>query len=197
MEKLIRTHTKTSQETVNQSNEWESFITKFDFIITLFEKHSGTTFGNGIFRIHTQSSSIKWSNLLANEYFKDELDETDLICFGFNWQGIMYCINSKNDTIIYFDPATCDFFKAEDISINDFFDNVLLDPDYDLLSVDYYNEAMRFLKIKNLNFNDSIGHKIYLHLGGEDEVSNLEVIDTEVLWDTQIQVAESINELPD
>ena len=47
----------------------------------------------------------------------------------------------------------------------------------------------------HLPFDQSIGYKVPLHLGGEDGVHNMELIDTEVLWDLQYQIASRINEL--
>ena len=60
---------------------------------------------------------------------------------------------------------------------------------------EYFEEARCYLGIEALQFDQSIGHKIYLHLGGEDDVKNMEVVDTEVLWELQYQVANRINEL--
>ena len=197
MDKFIKHYKITNIEKNEDPKDWSGFISDYTFANELLSKYGGSTFNKGQFRMHTKKSSIKWSKLLTKEYFQNELDDHDLLCFGFNWQGIMYCINSENNIVTYFDPATCEFFQAEVVSLIDFFNNILLDPDYDLLADDYFIEVFQYLEIESLEFDKSIGHKIYLHLGGEDEISNLEVIDTEVLWDTQIQTAESINELPD
>ena len=47
----------------------------------------------------------------------------------------------------------------------------------------------------HLPFDQSIGYKVPLYLGGESCVHNMELIDTEVLWDLQYQIASRINEL--
>ena len=53
------------------------------------------------------------------------------------------------------------------------------------------------MKFNLIQFDKSIGHIIYLHLGGQDDVDNLEIVDTEVLWELQIEIANRINEIPD
>lgn len=197
MKKFLKHSRVTQRLEVKSGIEWERFISSYTFARQIFEEYAGSIFNNGQFKIHTKESSLKWSLLLNKEYFVEELEDNDLLCFAFNWQGIMYCVNRENNIITYFDPATCEFFQAEDISLIQFLNEKLTDSDYDLLAKDYFGEACEYLDIQNLKFGDSIGHKVYLHLGGNDDIKNLEVIDTEVLWDTQIQVAESINELPD
>lgn len=72
-----------------------------------------------------------------------------------------------------------------------------MDGEYDIIFEEYFYEAKAFLRFKALKNDESVGHKIYLHLGGEDAISNLEIVNTEVLWDLQIEVSERINELPD
>ena len=47
----------------------------------------------------------------------------------------------------------------------------------------------------HLPFDQSIGYKVPLYLGGENCVHNMELIDTEGLWDLQYQTASRINEL--
>jgi hypothetical protein len=117
-----------------------------------------------------------------------------MVCFASNWQGIMYCVDYKNTNITYFDPATCEYFNAE-FSIDDLFNDILVNGEYDIIFEEYWKEAIAFLKIKTLNYEESIGHKKYLHLGGKDTVKNMEITNTEVLWEIQIQIAEKINNI--
>ena len=165
----------------------------YNFLYSLIHKYGGCIFNNGLFKIHTFEYAEKWTSLLA-EFFRNEIVPFDVICFASNWQGCMYCINKRNNTITYFDPATCEFFSA-DSSLQFFFDDILVSGEYDIIFEDYFYEAFEYLKLEKLNFENSLGHKKYLHLGGKDDVSNLEIVDTEILWNLQIQIAESINEI--
>lgn len=177
---------------------FKDFRPHFDFIYSLVKEYGGMVFNRGLFKIHTFEYVKKWTDLLTLSYFKQELKKQgieDLICFASNWQGCMYCINSKNNLIIYFDPATCEFFQADNISITSFFDNILVDGEYDIIAEEYFDELCLHFDFENLEYEDSFGHKIYLHLGGDDNVGNYEIVDTEVLWELQVEVSERINEI--
>lgn len=164
---------------------------KLFFLYDIISRLGGNSYNRGLLKIHTFESLHKWTEKLKT-YFKEEIADFDLYCFASNWQGNMYCINYANTKIVYFDPATVEFFEA-DFSIQEFFDEVLPGDEYDILFEDYFEEAKKYLKIKSVPFAKSIGHKVFLHLGGEDDVRNLEIIDTEVLWELQIQTSNRIN----
>jgi hypothetical protein len=115
-----------------------------------------------------------------------------MVCIASNWQGLMYCVDYGNKNITYFDPATCEYFRAE-FSLEELFNDILVNGEYDIIFEEYWKEAYKHLKIKGLEYENSIGHKKYLHLGGKDNVKNLEIVNTEVLWELQIQIAETIN----
>jgi outer membrane protein assembly factor BamB len=189
---------KISYSVDNEKIERLDFLEKYDncgFLYDFISKYGGYVFDNGLFKIHTFDYVDKWTASLA-EYFREEINPFDMICFASNWQGCMYCVDKKNSTITYFDPATCEFFSA-DASLKLFFDDILVSGEYDIIFEDYFNEAFEYLKLKDLEYDNSLGHKIYLHLGGTDDVSNLEVVNTDVLWDLQIQITESVNEIDD
>jgi hypothetical protein len=166
---------------------------KIDFIYDFITKHGGKTFDNGLFKIHTFEYLCKWTKLLS-EYFKTEIKSFDMVCFASNWQGLMYCVDYQNKNIIYFDPATCEYFKAE-FSLDELFNDILVNSKYDIIFEEYWKKASKYLKIQRLDYEISIGHKKYLHLGGKDNIKNLEIVDTEVLWEMQIQIAEKINNI--
>jgi hypothetical protein len=180
----------------NEKVEKMEFYTKYnnsESLYNIISQYGGCILNNGLLKIHTFEYVDKWTALLS-EYFREEINPFDMICFASNWQGCMYCIDKKDSTITYFDPATCEFFSA-DSSLQFFFDEILVSGEYDIIFEDYFYEAFEYLNLKNLEYENSLGHKIYLHLGGEDDVSNLEIVDTDVLWDLQIQVAASISEI--
>ena len=159
----------------------------------MISRIGGNVYNNGLLRIHTYSHLSRWTKNLS-EYFKEEMQNFKLYCFASNWQGNMYCVDELNKKIVYFDPATMEYFESE-ISLDAFFNEILLGEEYDVLFSDFFEEARCYLGIESLPFDKSIGHKVYLHLGGEDDVENMEVVDTEVLWELQYQIANRINEL--
>lgn len=188
---------KVTEKVENKHIDVNSYFNKdeFPFVKKIVDDFGGCIFNKGLFKIHTFEYVHKWTNLLK-EFFKEEMPDFNLLCFATNWQGNMYCINSSNSEIVYFDPATCEFFEAE-FSIDEFFNSVLVDGEYDIIFEEYFEEAQAYLKFDFIPYDKSLGHKIYLHLGGREVVQNLEIVDTEVLWELQIQTANRINEIPD
>jgi hypothetical protein len=179
--------------------ERDSFIgmfPEFEFIYDLIKKNGGTVFNRGLFKIHTFEYVKKWTDILIHNYFKNELagqSIKNIICFASNWQGCMYCIDSADNQIVYFDPATTEFFQAKDVSVDAFFDEILVGGEYDVIAEEYYQELCDSVNFNRLEYEDSFGHITYLHLGGEDSVENYEIVNTDVLWELQIQVSRRIN----
>ncbi|MDR2924360.1 MAG: hypothetical protein LBU76_00100 [Azoarcus sp.] len=189
---------KVTSTLVNTIIDKETFINEYgnnNFLYNVIVNYGGNIYNNGLLKIHTFDYVKKWTSLLA-EYFKEEVKPFNMCCFASNWQGNMCCIDKNNKRISYFDPATCEIFSA-DISIEQFFNKTLTDGEYDIIFEEYFNEAYKYMKIKTLNYENSVGHKQYLHLGGEDDVSNFEITNTEVLWELQMQVCEKINKIGD
>jgi hypothetical protein len=53
------------------------------------------------------------------------------------------------------------------------------------------------LKIQKIPYQECVGYRVPLFLNGKDAVSNQELIDTEVYWETQCQLYNQIKKLPD
>ncbi|GHV96548.1 hypothetical protein AGMMS50293_28680 [Spirochaetia bacterium] len=196
MKKFIEKY-KITNKIDNKIIRKEYFIKNYGkelyFLYDIILNYGGNIFDNGLFKIHTFEYTDKWTKLLST-YFEKEINPFKKVCFASNWQGVMYCVDYKNENITYFDPATCEYFNAE-FSLNDLFEDILINGEYDIIFEEYWKEAYNFMKIKKLDYKNSIGHKKYLHLDGKDNVKNLEIVNTEVLWEMQIQIAEKINNI--
>jgi hypothetical protein len=196
MKKFLEKYTVTNNmenKIIAKERLSREFNGEIGFLYDFMVNHGGKIFNNGLFKIDTFEYLNKWTKLLS-EYFKAEINPFDMVCFASNWQGLMYCVDYKNENITYFDPATCEYFKAN-FSFEELFDNILVSEEYDIIFEEYWEEAFKKLKIKTLEYENSIGHKKYLHLGGKDDIKNLEIVNTEILWEMQIQVAERMNDM--
>ncbi len=181
----------------NESIEKNNFKHKygsFDIVYKLISKSGGDIFENGMFQILTFKKVDLWTNLITETYF-DEF-RNQLVCFAITWQGCLLAVNEDNTSIFLFDPATCEYFELEETSLEDFFKTVFFEVEDELIYVEGFRNSLQFLKLNILDSEKSIAHKTSLFLGGEDVLENLEVIDSEVLWDMQIQIAEGLNEIP-
>lgn len=197
MLKAIKNKYQVSELLTNEGvtrKQFEDEYPLFSFVYNLIDKDGGEVFAHGIFQIFTFQKALKWTGLITNNYFTEF--RYKLFCFAVTWQGCILAVNDSNDAIYLFDPATCEYFALEDISLKKFLEEEFLRIEEEIVYPEDFRNTMSFLEIRNLDSNQSIAHKISLFLGGKDAFENLEIVDTEVMWDLQIQIAEGIEEMP-
>jgi hypothetical protein len=158
----------------------------------LFEKLSGKSFENGLFKIHTIGSFYLWTEM-AFEYFKKYKGNS--YCFAFDWVGRQYAIHySKGKTLILMlDPATAEVFELEG-NIESFLSDGIDDFKIDVLELEKFNTLINVTP--NLRFSQCLGFKKILFLGGKDEINNFEAIDMEVYWELNYQIYSKTKNLP-
>ena len=167
----------------------------FAFVYPLLKDHGGEIYAHGLFHMLTFEGALKWNELMTAEYFSDLNNQ--LYCFAITWQGCVMAINLANDEVYLFDPATAEYFSIEDTSLAEFWGESFHEIEHEAFYPEDFQATLSALGLRSVPENQGIGHKISLFLGGKDEMENLELIDTEVLWETQIQIAETINEIPE
>lgn len=169
----------------------------FSALSNLFDNLGGCTFDQGLYRIHTYGSSLYWSELVAN-YFGDYKHK--IYCFGFDWFGRHFAIDlqkySTGEDVIYlFDPAT-----GEDLSLNQnlelFHEENLVNQKNDLFAYKRYTQWRKKNK-SVLELSQCVGFKVPLFLGGQDEISNFEVVDMGVYWEFSYQLFNKTRNLPE
>ena len=165
----------------------------FAFAYPLMGPHGGKVFHRGMFRIFTVEEAEKWTGLMTDDYF-DELRH-QVYCFCITWQGCVIGVDTDNANIYLFDPATCEYFVVEGLSLHEYLNSALDDVLEESFYPGQFHEALHALNLDVVPVGQSVGYQKSLLLGGEDETYNLELIDSEVMWDVQIQIAESINQI--
>jgi hypothetical protein len=140
-----------------------------DYLYSIIQKYGGSVFKKGLFKIHTFGWIKKWTKFLT-ECFGKEINLRKIICFASNWQGMMYCVDDKNEEIIYFDPMKHEHF-SKIISLEQFFDKTLVDKKEDIIYEEYFDKIFGSMKIIELDYLDSIV-----------EADGYKRIDTELLW---------------
>ncbi|MFD1001463.1 T6SS immunity protein Tdi1 domain-containing protein [Ohtaekwangia kribbensis] len=164
-----------------------------DKLRALMAQLGGSSLDNGLYRVHTFSSSYYWESIIGN-YFAAYKDK---ICpFSFDWMGRQFALDLKTpDRILMFDPATAEDFLLNE-SLEVFHNETLVDDRLETLAEDNFLEALKSLKKPRINFDQCIGYKKPLFLGGVDSFENYEVADLEVYWDIQSQIYHQIKNLP-
>lgn len=153
--------------------------------------YGGRSYGSGLYRIHTFNSALYWTS--AIEGFHPEF-MGKILCFGYDWEGNMFVqrLDENQSVVMIFEIATGDYFELEQ-TIRGFHEEDLIDYVEETLHKEKFLEVMAELKIDKLTFNQCIGHKVSLLLGGEDVIANMEVTDFDVHWSLQQQIMNEIN----
>lgn len=162
-------------------------------IMHVLDELGGSSFEDGLYRLHTPHSSCYWTRLVS-EYFENYKGR--ICCFGFDWLGRQYAIDTKKPDVIYmFDPSTGEDFELG-VSFSDFHNDEL---------VKYRDETLSSAEFKKwlsksgtpLEFNQCIGFKVSLFMGGIDRIENYDLSDMEVHWELSYQLYCKARNLPE
>lgn len=163
-------------------------------LYTLLNLHGGKSFNNGLYRVHSFNSSVHWS-LIIGEFFPKY--QSKVYPFGFDWMGRQFCMSTSNESLLFMlDPATGEDFELQQ-ELNLLHDDDFVNTPEDILASDLFSEVLQHCKLKFIKYNECIGYKIPLFLGGEDSVGNYQKSDLEVYWEIQNQLYKKAQNLPE
>lgn len=147
----------------------------------LFARYGGCTFNDGLYRVHSAESSRKASAMVSMAYPEFGFP---IIPFGFDWLGRQFVLDlrsGKSDPdVLLLEPGTGEWFEIPR-KFSSYHDDELVRNPEPSLAVSFFNE-WKSVNPANLAFNECVGYKVPLFLGGDDQVHNLEVSDIEVYW---------------
>lgn len=151
-----------------------------DALVVFRDKYQGKDFGEGLYRVFSDMEVTKWKEIITEAYpdFAGKFEP-----FAFDWLGRCFAIDLRNNTmanILMFEIGTADVLEIP-CDLSDF-SNVEI-PNYSesCLASNFYKE-WKEAKKQILEHSKCAGYKIPLFLGGDDEISNLELCDMDVYW---------------
>lgn len=160
---------------------------------TLFAECAGVSINNGLYRIHSYSSSEYWSDILQRFFAQIK---KPVLPFGYDWLGRQYAVvNGIDNVLLMFDPSTIECYQISG-NVVDFHNTDLVTDREETVSESSFNGALEKIKASELYVDQCIGYKVPLFLGGSDDASNYEISDMRVYWDIQYQIFEQIKNLP-
>src|SRR5438045_7272277 len=96
----------------NTSDEERDFYKNLPLeLFRILDLFGGNTFNNGLYRVHSFKSSLKWASIIADSF---SAYRHKIYPFGFDWMGRQFCTNTSSDAIFMFDPATFEDLKSEE-----------------------------------------------------------------------------------
>lgn len=148
----------------------------------LLSNYQGNSFGEGLYRLHNYDNIEKWNKIISEAF--PEFEER-IQCFGYDWLGRQFSLDKSRivdgePQILMFEPGTgevleipCNFMQFHNDEIPNYHEACL--------ASEFFHDWMSINKTK-LTEKSCAGYKIFLFLGGDDTVENLEIGDMEVYW---------------
>ena len=142
------------------------------------EKYEGYTFLDGMYRFFRKEDVPKWNGIVGRA-FPPAMNRVQV--FAYDWQGRVFAIFSKTNTVLILDPGTGDALNSQMDFLG--FHNVIIPKDHEfcLLSADF--KEWKHIHSIDIAHNECVGFRVPLFLNGRDEMENLEVSDMEVYWE--------------
>ena len=143
---------------------------------------AGTTFTQGLYRLHTESSAAAADALVLGAYpdFAGRI-----ACFGMDWLGRQFSLDPLNGPdedpgVLLFDIGAGEALEIP-TPFSRFHDEELVDYADAALAADFFDQWIKDNPSPIL-FDQCAGYRVALFLGGTDELSNLEATDLDVYW---------------
>ncbi|WP_328472182.1 DUF1851 domain-containing protein [Actinoplanes sp. NBC_00393] len=153
----------------------------------LFRELGGTTFDDGLYRIHTPVSAAA-ADALCARLIEDFVGE--VFCFGFDWLGRNLALDVSeggDGLVVIVEPGAGELLEGG-VTLSKFHEKTVR-KDPTALAAGFFAEwRAGHPEFERLSFEECVGYKVPLFLGGDDEVHNLEVVPYDVYWEICVQL---------
>ena len=153
-----------------------------DPLAVLRGEFGGCTFEGGLYRVHTLVSAAA-ANRLVTDAFPEF--RTRASCFAFDWLGRQFATDRERGApsdreVLMFEPGTGQVLEIP-VPFSAFHDEELVDYTEEALATRFF-AAWKATLGSMLAFDECVGYRTPLFLGGHDDVANLELSDIDVYW---------------
>lgn len=157
---------------------------------------SPNAFLDGAYRLH-KSEDVERFTALAIRAFPEL--STRVTCFGADWLGRQFALDSARvvvgeQQVLLLEPGTGEMLQIPADYSSFHTDELVHEADTAVA----YGFFHKWRSAGGLipAYDQCVGYRRPLFLGGEDEVSNLELCDFELYWDISAQLLEQVRGLP-
>jgi len=162
----------------------------------LYTRLGGCTFERGLYRVHSEASATA-ANELVIEAFPEFRGR--LRCFGFDWLGRQFALDSDRGApddreVLMFEPGTGQALEIP-VPFSRFHDEELVNYSEEALAASFFSAWMAE-DGPEIRFDECVGYRTPLFLGGKDVLGNLEVSDIDVYWTIVGQLRRKTLNLP-
>jgi hypothetical protein len=165
-------------------------------ITELFRLYGGMSFQDGLYRVIRPRDLSEWNLRIAAAFpkFKE-----NVVCFGYDWLGTVFAADSRKIVdgrpgIIMFEPGTG---KALNVPANvKNFHDIGLKIFGEAALASSFHQKWLSSGGSIPTYDQCVGYKKPLLLGGKDNISNLEISDVDVYWHLMSQIIKKVQGLP-
>ena len=180
-DRLLTSFRVTSAPTPGGTAEWPFAQVELDEV---FESLGGVCLDEGLYRVHTPASAIEWAGAIAEEF---PTFQGRALPFGFDWLGRQFATDrdrtsSSGHLCLLLEPGTGEALELP-YTVVELHQSGLIDQADAALAVGFYRSWRHDAEdIEALLYDECVGYRVPLFLGGADETSNLERTDMAVYW---------------
>ena len=162
----------------------------------LLASFGGASFRQGLYRIIRAQDMPAW-NARINLAFPETAGR--ITCFGYEWQGSVFAVDAERleegqPGVLLFEPGTGEALEIP-ANIQTFHDVLVIENADAALASSLFEDWLAAGGAQPA-YDQCIGYKKPLFLGGEDDISNQELSDLEVYWHIMGQVIAKVKGLP-
>ena len=157
---------------------------------------SPKNFLDGAYRLH-RSDDIARFTAIAAEAFPEYANR--ITCFGADWLGTQFAtdeerVDGSERLVLMLEPGTGKVLEIPS-TYDAFHSNLLV---YEPDAVAAYSFYKDWVKSggSEPKYNQCVGYRKPLFLGGSDDLTNLEICDFEVYWSINAQLLAQVRDLP-
>jgi hypothetical protein len=164
-------------------------------LLELILEFGGCSFDKALYRVMTPSSTSEWNKTI--EYaFPDFYGRVQ--CFGFDWLGRIFALDSGRleegySGVVMFEPGTGQVLEIP-CNIVTFHNQELVEYSEEALAVSFRFQWL--VRGAAPSYEECIGYRTPLFLGGKDVVDNLEISNLDVYWTLTAQLIRKARGLP-
>jgi hypothetical protein len=160
-----------------------------------FDNFGGGSFRGGLYRVVHAADLDPWSERIGLGF----PEWRHCICFGYDWLGRAFALDPERPEhgqpgVVMMDPGANEAYAIPS-NILTFHETDLMEFTDDVLGSDFYGQWRARRGAMPL-YEQCIGYKTPLFLGGQDDAANLEVSDIDVYWHITGQLIERTRGLP-
>ncbi|TWT78265.1 hypothetical protein Pla123a_10560 [Posidoniimonas polymericola] len=148
----------------------------------LIGDYGGGTFESGLYRLHGSGDLMAWTESITAVFPRFA---NRLVCFAFDWLGRHFALDRKRVVdgrmqVLLLEPGAGEAMQVP-ADLQAFHNVELVEYRNDALASDFFS---RWIDSGGAPpaYNQYVGYKVPLFLGGSDDEQNLELSDMDVYW---------------